>query len=85
MEGVGQGGYLEVRDGILADLFIGEQTLELLVRLLAAGQVACICCSTPYTMQSRNVQQASNMTAHSGPQFNKWAVLSELAEASVIN
>lgn len=42
-------GYLEIWDGVLAVVFIGEQALKLLIRLLAAGQVASICRCTPCT------------------------------------
>ena len=49
--------HLEVWDGILADFFIGQQALKLLIRLLAAGKVACICCCTPCAFQVVSTQQ----------------------------
>ena len=41
------GGYLEIWDGVLAVVLIGQQTLKLFIRFLAARQVASICCGTP--------------------------------------
>ena len=49
--------HLEVWDGILADFFIGQQALKLLIRLLAAGKVECICCCTPCAFQVVSTQQ----------------------------
>lgn len=47
--GRGKHGYLEIWDGVLAVVFIGEQALKLFIRLLAARQVAGISCGAPCT------------------------------------